>query len=131
MPDVTADSVAQALVSENGIIKGFNQVLGERGILLFPQDSGVSLLSNHVAIETHTGFRGVKHLIGSIAEERLFEGARGTINLDAPMVRRAIERSNGALYGDTETRQSVEQTGGASADDDQDAGAGSEDVVGG
>ena len=92
LPDPTADSIAKAIVSGQGIVEGYNRVLAGRDIVLLAMQSGVDLLADY-GVETRTFFRGVKHLVGSVVEEALFDGAKGTIMLDAALVRLAIDRS--------------------------------------
>ena len=92
LPDPTADSIAKAIVSEQGIVAGYNRVLAGRDIVLFAEQSGVNLLSSY-GVETKSFFRGVKHIIGSVVEEVLFDGPSNTIMLDDALIRRAIDRS--------------------------------------
>ena len=94
MPDPSADSIASAVVSECGIVAGYNNVLKTRDIVLIPQADGVSLLADY-GIESRTFFRGVKHIIGTVIEDVLFNEMKGSVVLDSAMIRRAIDRVGG------------------------------------
>ena len=62
--------------------------------MLIPQADGVSLLADY-GIESRTFFRGVKHIIGTVVEDVLFNEAKGTVVLDSAMIRRALDRVGG------------------------------------
>lgn len=94
MPDPSAESIARAIVSEQGIIAGYNSILMARNIVLFPQPSGVDMLANY-GLESKTFFRGVKHVLGTVVEDILFNDKQGTVFIDANLIRRAIDRAGG------------------------------------
>ena len=94
MPDPSADSIARAIVGEQGIVAGYNNVLTTRDIVLSPHVDGVSLLADY-GIESRTFFRGVKHIIGTVIEDVLFNEAKGSVVLDSAMIRRALDRVGG------------------------------------
>jgi ATP-dependent protease Clp ATPase subunit len=110
LPDPTANSIARAIVAEHGIVQGYNRILLAHNIVLFPQQSAVSYLSEY-GVDSKTFYRGVKHLVGSIVEEILFDGTTGTVMLDAALVRRAIDRQGGNILPETAkpTTPSVER----------------------
>lgn len=95
-PRPTASGIATAIVSEQGIITGYNMMLAGRGIVIFPTQNAVSLLAQY-AVETRQYYRGVKHLIGSVIEEILFDGTGGTTMLDSALIRRAIDRTSAGI----------------------------------
>ena len=115
MPEPEADTIAQWVVSEHGVVDGFNRVLASRGIVLFPLEPAVNLLSDW-AVQERSYFRGVKHLVGSVVEEVIFDGTTGTVMLDAALVRRAIDRAGGIVHPDEQAA-----TGGAEPLRDDDA----------
>jgi ATP-dependent protease Clp ATPase subunit len=100
MPDPTADSIAQVVVAESGIVQGFNRILAARDIVLFPQETAVGMLADY-AVESGTFYRGVKHVLGTLVEELLFDEAKGTVMLDAALVRRSIDRASGIAPPDS------------------------------
>lgn len=94
MDPVTADSVAHALIFEHGIVEAFNKVLSPLGVSLMTLEPAVRLIADY-AVATGGNYRVAKHLIGTIVEEVLFDDTKGLVLVDAPLVKRAIERANG------------------------------------
>lgn len=94
MPDPSADSIVLSVISEHGIVDGYNHVLAARDIVLSPKSDGVNLLADY-GIESKTFFRGVKHILGTVVEDVLFNETKGTVKLDASLIRRAIDRAGG------------------------------------
>lgn len=124
-PCPQADAIAKALVGEDGIMDGYNRVLAERRVVLFPGPDAVRLLADY-GISTRTYFRGVKHLVGTIVEDVLFDGETGTVVLDAALVRRAIERADGSVV----TGRPADDASASSDDDRSDGTPEDEEAVG-
>jgi ATP-dependent protease Clp ATPase subunit len=123
LPDPTASSIATAITSSNGILKAFNCILASREIELLPTDSGVRLLSNY-GVETSTYYRGVKHIVGGIVEDILFNASKGEkVCLDPVLVQRAIDRScglSGAVRDNAEQPENAVDDCGMAREDNTD-----------
>jgi hypothetical protein len=67
-------------------------------------------------LQSRSYFRGVKHLLGTVVEEVLLDGQKGTVVLDATLVRRAIDRSSGVDCSASPPRQARGQDDGCERD---------------
>jgi ATP-dependent protease Clp ATPase subunit len=115
MPDPTHDAIAHWVVSEHGAIESYNRVLQGHNVFLYPVEAAVMMLADY-GLQSRSYFRGVKHLLGTVVEEVLLDGQKGTVVLDATLVRRAIDRSSGVDCSASPPRQARGQDDGCERD---------------
>jgi ATP-dependent Clp protease ATP-binding subunit ClpX len=97
LPDPAMVSLEKA--AANGILDRYNILLGELGIVLYPQPGAIQRMAEY-AFESRTFYRGVSAVWGNIAEMMLASGATGTGLIDIAEVKVAIDRiSSGGVSG--------------------------------
>ncbi len=112
LPDPTLLSLEKA--AANGILERYNMLLGELGIVLFPQPGMIERMAKY-ALESGTFYRGVTAVWGSISEIILSSGTTGAVVIGATEVDTAIGRilSGGiTTIGGRQMASAAETSGG-------------------
>ena len=89
LPDPTQGPLG--IAASHGILDSINSVLGELGIMLFPQPDAIPRMTEY-ALETKTFYRGIKSVWWAIAEAAVSADAKGTVLVTAADVDAAIGR---------------------------------------
>jgi ATP-dependent protease Clp ATPase subunit len=90
LPTPSAESLGRA--AAHGILDGVNAVLGELGVVLFPEpDSAIERIVEY-ALETRTFYRGVRSVWWAAAEAAVSADAKGTVMVTSGEVDTAIGR---------------------------------------
>jgi len=98
LPDPTVEHIMRATVG--GILDGFNEVLGTKGIVLLPTTAAVRAIGEY-SMDTKAFYRGAKAVLATISADLLYDPHKGTVVIDAGDVRRAIDRlSSGLIQSD-------------------------------
>ena len=104
LPDPTIENIM--LATANGILNGFNQVLGTKGIVLYPKAAAVRAIGKH-SMESKAFYRGAKAILAAISAELLFDPRKGTVVIDASDVRRTIDRLSSGFIQPDDAQYSV------------------------
>lgn len=102
LPDPTLASLEKAAAT--GILDRFNILLGELGILLFPQPDAIPRIAEY-ALESKTFYRGVKSVWWSIAEMIVASGYKDTALIGVADVETAIARVSSGSLGEAMNMQ--------------------------
>jgi ATP-dependent Clp protease ATP-binding subunit ClpX len=97
IPAPDEESLCRA--TSEGILCGFNTILKKQGIVLRMNREALRLTARF-GLDTRTYFRGCKQIVGSLAEELLFDPKPKTYYIAAADVRRAAERLGSGVVGD-------------------------------
>ena len=90
LPAPSAESLGMA--AAHGILDGVNAILGELGVVLFPQPDGTVERIVEYALETRTYYRGVRSAWWAIAEAAVSADAKETVLVTSGDVDAAIGR---------------------------------------
>jgi ATP-dependent Clp protease ATP-binding subunit ClpX len=105
LPAPSAESLGRA--GAHGILDGTNAILGELGVVLFPQPNGTVERIVEYALETRTFYRGVRSVWWAVAEAAVSADAKGTVVVTPGDVDAAIRRLATGSAGPAEAGGSV------------------------